>query len=136
MSEKVRKITGVGNSPRILKPASRVTNEIVNETRLSNIEDRLRLVQDMLARLQTSVTAFPEATLPDALTVNQAARLLERRPYTVREWCRLGRINAHRALSGRGPYSDWRISREEISRIRAEGLLPLTTSLPRRSAGR
>ena len=58
-------------------------------------------------------------------TTSEAAQMLEKRPYTVREWCRLGRIHADKAMSGRGIDEEWRISHEEIERIRNSGLLPL-----------
>lgn len=43
----------------------------------------------------------------------------------VREWCRYSRMHATRALSGGGPDEEWRISHEELNRIRNEDLLPL-----------
>ncbi len=58
-------------------------------------------------------------------TVTEAAELMGRAPYTVREWCRLGRLNASKALSGRGIDGEWRIGSEEIQRWQREGLLPV-----------
>ena len=57
-------------------------------------------------------------------TTAEVARILGKSPYTVREWCRLGRVNAEREKDGRGGYGAWRISREELRRIQDEGLLP------------
>lgn len=57
-------------------------------------------------------------------SVAEVAQLLNKKPYTVREWCRLRRINAVSTHSGRGVYCEWRISKEEVQRIRDEGLLP------------
>lgn len=54
-----------------------------------------------------------------------AARILNRSKFTVREWCRLGRVYAEKRLSGRGTTQEWMISHEELMRIKSEGLIPL-----------
>ena len=45
--------------------------------------------------------------------------------FTVRAWCRLGRVNAHKRTSGRGAYESWVISHAEFLRFQRDGLLPL-----------
>ena len=62
-------------------------------------------------------------------TVAEAAKLLERQPFTVREWCRNGRIHAEKRSCGRGQSTEWVISLGEIERYTNEGLLPIGTSL-------
>lgn len=57
-------------------------------------------------------------------TTQEVAKILSRRPYTVREWCRLGRVRGEKAFSGRGQDEEWRISHVELLRIQNEGLLP------------
>ena len=58
-------------------------------------------------------------------TVAEAAKILGKKKYTVREYCRLGRINATREEAlGRGGLGRWCISAEELRRIQEEGLLP------------
>ncbi|MBI3464957.1 MAG: helix-turn-helix domain-containing protein [Planctomycetes bacterium] len=64
-------------------------------------------------------------TAKQSYSTHEVARILGRRPFTVREWCRLGRVNARLALSGRGVDKEWRITHEELERIQNEGLLPL-----------
>jgi hypothetical protein len=81
------------------------------EERLSRIEESLRiLVQQKLVK--------------DWYTTAEAAELLDRAEWTVREWCRTYRINAEKRPCGRGQSQEWIISHEELQRIRNEGLLP------------
>lgn len=57
-------------------------------------------------------------------SVEEFAKEVDRRPFTVREWCRLGRINASKSMTQSGPALLWVISHEELERFRREGLLP------------
>jgi hypothetical protein len=61
-------------------------------------------------------------------SVEEFARQVNRRPFTVREWCRLGRINASKSMTQSGPTTQWVISHEELERFRREGLLPRNDS--------
>src|SRR4051812_41982331 len=56
-------------------------------------------------------------------SVEEAAGLLDKRPYTVREWCRHGQINAVKRSERRGGAALWSISAEEVERYTNEGLL-------------
>ena len=74
----------------------------------------------------------PRSTAPNQLsptekewyTTEEAARILNRAPWTVRQWCRMKRVIARKRQCGRGLASEWIISRDELQRIRNEGLLP------------
>ena len=55
--------------------------------------------------------------------VEEFASLVGREPFTCREWCRRGRIQAVKKRSGRGAHAAWAISHEELERYRREGLL-------------
>ncbi|MAT50230.1 MAG: hypothetical protein CMK32_03485 [Porticoccaceae bacterium] len=54
--------------------------------------------------------------------IEEFARLVGRSPFTCREWCRLGRIEASKKASGRGAFTAWVISHAELLRFQREGL--------------
>ena len=64
-------------------------------------------------------------------SVAEIASLLGKATFTVREWCRLGRVNAEKRRTGRGNSRDWMISHEELERLRNFGLLPFPDRNPR-----
>jgi hypothetical protein len=64
-------------------------------------------------------------------SVEETAQILGKTEYTVREWARLGRINATKRQERRGGAYLWSISPEAIQQYRDFGLLPLE---PRRPA--
>jgi hypothetical protein len=43
----------------------------------------------------------------------EVAAILGRAEFTVREWCRLGRVRAEKKKCGRGPASEWIVSHAE-----------------------
>jgi hypothetical protein len=62
-------------------------------------------------------------TVRDWYTTEEAARLLGKAEFTIREWCRLGRVRAEKRRSGRGAFASWVISHDELLRYQREGLL-------------
>ena len=90
-----------------------MTTEELNDltTRLARIEQTL----DLLVQRRT---------IKDWYSTAEVAQLLGKAEFTVREWCRLGRVRAEKKQCGRGIASEWIISHEELTRIRNEGLLP------------
>ena len=56
-------------------------------------------------------------------STQEFAELVGKAEFTVREWCRLGRIRGKKQSSGRGPNQAWAISHAEIERYRKDGLL-------------
>lgn len=89
---------------------------------LPQVLARLDELTDLVHRLQAKLHK-PNVEEPDTLCVQHAAELLSRAPFTVRQWCRTGRIKAHRARSGRGPYAEWRIPMDSIRSYQKDGLL-------------
>ena len=63
-------------------------------------------------------------TVRDWYTTEQVAQFVGKAEFTVREWCRLGRLKAEKRMSGRGAYPAWVISHAELLRYQREGLLP------------
>ena len=85
------------------------------------ILDSLRRIESQLAEMRS------KQTIKDVYSTEEVARILSKAEFTVREWCRLNRINAIKRFSGRGKYPAWAISHQELLRIDKEGLLPLPT---------
>lgn len=84
-------------------------------------------IQQQLDRIEAALNSLMEQqTVQEFYTTDELAKLLHRDPWTVREWCRLGRVNSQKKQSGRGKFQAWVISHEELLRIKREGLLPLT----------
>lgn len=83
---------------------------------------------EVLTRLDRIEAALGELrsrqAIKDWYTTAEVAKAIDKAEYTVREWCRLGRISAKKKLCGRGRGGEWLVSHEELSRLRNEGLLP------------
>jgi transposase len=81
--------------------------------------------QERLERIEAMLAVLVERqTVREWYTTTQAAQLFGKAEFTVREWCRRGRVNAAKKASGRGGHTSWAISHNEVLRIQREGLLP------------
>ncbi len=80
------------------------------------LEQRLERIESLLVML------IHRAQTKDWYSVKEFARLVGRSEFTCREWCRLGRIEARKKVSGRGAHSAWAISHAELQRFQREGL--------------
>lgn len=88
--------------------------------------DDMTVVLDRLDRIEAALRALADQRPPkDWYSVDEAAAVLGKASYTVREWCRLGRIHATKQRHARGPHPEWVIAHGELARVRAEGLRPL-----------
>lgn len=89
------------------------------------IGSELTTVLDRLDRIEAAVTELVrQRTVKDWYTTEEAARILGRAEFTVREWCRLGRVHAEKRRSGRGAFASWVVGHDELLRYQREGLLP------------
>lgn len=79
---------------------------------------RLQNIEALLAAL------VEQRTVKEWYSTAEMAAILGRAKFTVREWCRLGRVRAEKKKCGRGPASEWIVSHDELTRVRNEGLLP------------
>ena len=78
-----------------------------------------------LTKIETLLASLVEQrTIKEWYSTAEVATLLGKAEFTVREWCRLGRVHAEKKKSGRGVASEWIVSHAELTRIRNEGLLP------------
>jgi len=83
-------------------------------------------VEDRLDRIERLLTCLVERqTMRDWYSTDQFAQIVGKAEFTVREWCRQGRIHAEKRRSGRGAHPAWVISHEELQRFQREGLLPI-----------
>ncbi len=82
------------------------------------VEERLERIEGLLA------TLVERQTVKDFYEIEEFARLVGKAEFTVREWCRLGRVRGLKRRSGRGPHAAWVLSHDELERYRREGLLP------------
>jgi hypothetical protein len=85
-------------------------------------------VDELIRRLDRIESALAELlrqrTVKAWYSTAEVAGMLDRADYTVREWCRQGRIRAKKKPCGRGKGGEWLVSHEELTRLRNEGLLP------------
>lgn len=81
--------------------------------------ERLVRIENLLLEIQQGRQA------KEWYSTAEVAEKVERAEFTVREWCRNGRVRAEKERYGRGRALEWRISHEELQRILNHGPLPL-----------
>jgi len=82
------------------------------------LEERLSKIESLLS------TLVERQQVRQWYSVEEFARIVGRSEFTCRQWCRLGRIEAHKKASGRGAHAAWAIAHSELERFQREGLLP------------
>ena len=83
---------------------------------LAGIEARLGAIEELLVQ---------QRTIKDWYETSEFAERVGKAEFTVREWCRLGRVKGLKKRNGRGLSAEWVVSHEELLRFQREGLLPL-----------
>ena len=102
------------NEPAIREPLNR-------EFALPISDDELR---GRLSRIESTLEELlRQKTIKEWYTTDEVAAVLGKAAFTVREWCRHGRVQANKRDCGRGNSKEWIISREELMRIQTDGLL-------------
>jgi transposase len=81
-------------------------------------------LESRLERIESLMQLLLQQKLPQKYySTAQLAKIVGKSVFTVREWCRLGRVRAEKRPCGRGNSQEWMISHEELERFQAEGLL-------------
>jgi hypothetical protein len=82
------------------------------------LKDQLKTIKELLLML------VERQRIQDWYSPDEFAQLVGKAGFTVREWCRLGRLKASKRESGRGAYQGWAIEHSELLRYQKSGLLP------------
>jgi transposase len=91
--------------------------------------DEMQQLSERLAAVEMALwTLIDQKMVKESYTTAEVAKILSRSEFTVREWCRLGRVHASKRACGRGPTKEWSVSHTELLRIQNEGLLALQHS--------
>jgi hypothetical protein len=98
------------------------------DSRFNELEAGQKRIENLLVDILAVATVVRDRTnsqthTKEWYTPAEVADILGKRPYTVREWCRLQRINARKRPAGRGEADEWEVSADEIERYRNHGLL-------------
>ncbi len=84
----------------------------------NELKEELQSIKDLLKELVDGKSQ------KEFYTTAEVADILKRAEFTVREWCRLGRVWASKRACGRGDSKEWVIAHDELRRIQNDGLLP------------
>ena len=81
------------------------------------LEERIQNIEAML------IVLVERQQVREWYTTHEFARTVGKAEFTIREYCRLGRLRAEKRQSGRGAYPQWVLSHAELERYQREGLL-------------
>ena len=80
-------------------------------------------LEEHLEKIEAMLVLLVQRQQREWYTTDQFAQLVGKAEFTVREWCRRGRLKAEKRMSGRGAHASWTICHEELQRYQREGLL-------------
>lgn len=90
------------------------------------IEVALAGLTTRFAAIENNIAVLAQRqTVKEFYTTQDLCKMFGKAPYTVREWCRLGRIKAKKIRASCGGECEWRIPHEELVRLQNDGLLPI-----------
>jgi excisionase family DNA binding protein len=91
---------------------------------VEELDQRLAAIETSCARILALLQGGggPPPT-GDLYTPAEAARLLRRSTWTIREWCRTGKVRALRTGFTRGKAHEWAIPAAEVEKLLAIGVV-------------
>lgn len=88
--------------------------------------EQVELLMERLQRIEAALSVLvQQRSVKDWYTTAEVAQVVGKAEFTVREWCRHGRIHAEKRACGRGNSQEWIISHDELTRHQSQGLRPL-----------
>lgn len=91
--------------------------------------DQLGLLLEKLERIESAVgELLKQRAVKEWYSTAEVAAIVGKAEYTVREWCRQGRVAAEKMENGRG----WIVPHAELERVRNHGPLPIPKHEPHR----
>jgi hypothetical protein len=89
------------------------------------MQDQVDSTEQYLKRIESKLDSLlRQRQEKEWYTTTEFAEVLGKAEYTVREWCRQGRIHAQKKGNGRGKYQSWAVSHDELLRFQRDGLIP------------
>jgi hypothetical protein len=85
-------------------------------------------VEERLEKIESLLVVLVGRQEREWYSTDEIAALVGKSEFTVREWCRLGRIRGEKRHSGRGAFPAWCVSHQELMRYQREGLLDRRTA--------
>jgi Helix-turn-helix domain len=93
-------------------------------TDLTSLREMMTVMSAQIAEVRALL--LDQRSTKELYTTAEVAEIVGKTDYSVREWCRLGRVRAEKRASDRGKAKEWVIRHAELTRLRNEGLLPLS----------
>jgi Helix-turn-helix domain len=95
----------------------------MSEIESPDVAARLDRLDRMVSQLLDLV--IKQKTIKQFYSTAEIAEITGKAEFTVREYCRLGRIKGQKQACGRGKHASWIVAHAELIRFLNEGLLPL-----------